>query len=116
MPTTSNVSGNISVKTFYIYQLRLANSTTPFYIGKGRGKRTRQHFTPYNLAKKSIRSSIIKNARENGVEVIVEILAEGLVEEVAFAFERRLIAHYGPETLEPGFSRITPTAVKGRPA
>lgn len=83
------------MKTFYIYQLRLENSPTPFYIGKGRGKRSIQHFTPTNLGTKSMRSSIIKHARETGIPVLVEVLASGLLEDAAFQIERNLISHYG---------------------
>lgn len=90
------------MKTFYIYQLRLENSVAPFYIGKGRGKRSMQHFTPTNLGTKSLRSSIIKHARENGIAVIVEVLASGLLEDAAFQIERNLISHYGRRDIGTG--------------
>lgn len=90
------------MKTFYIYQLRLENSATPFYIGKGRGKRSIQHFTPSNLGTKSLRSSIIKHARENGIAVLIEILASGLLEDAAFQIERNLISHYGRRDIGTG--------------
>lgn len=61
---------------FYVYQLRLENSNLPFYIGKGKGKRWKQHTKPSSLTEKAttIKDNIIKKALREGVKVISEKL------------------------------------------
>lgn len=80
---------------FYVYQLRLENSETPFYIGKGRDLRISAHFLPGNLKKRSHKNNVIKKAIRDGVPVLREKLHEGLTEEQAHAKEIELIAFYG---------------------
>jgi hypothetical protein len=80
---------------FYVYQLRLENSETPFYIGKGRGRRILEHFRPSVLKKRSHKNNVINKAIREGVEVLREILFDGLTEEQAHAKEVELIAFYG---------------------
>lgn len=53
---------------FYVYQLRLANSESPFYIGKGRGRRILEHFRPSVLKKRSHKNNVINKAIHEGVE------------------------------------------------
>ena len=80
---------------YYIYQLRLANSTTPFYIGKGTGYRSTYHLTPSSRKAKTHKNHVINKAIRDGVDVLVEILHEGLTESEAHAKEVELIAFYG---------------------
>jgi hypothetical protein len=80
---------------YYIYQLRLANSTTPFYIGKGTGYRSTYHLTPSSRKAKTHKNHVINKAIRDGVDVLVEILHEGLSESEAHAKEVELIAFYG---------------------
>ena len=80
---------------YYVYQLRLDTSTLPFYIGKGKGRRMREHFTESSLKKNSHKNNVIKKATENGVLVHVETLFADLSESDAFAKEVELIAFYG---------------------
>lgn len=80
---------------FYVYQLRLATSELPFYIGKGKGNRSSHHFYPSNLARNSLKSNTIKKATREGVEVLVETLHRTPDEAAAFKLEAELIAQYG---------------------
>jgi hypothetical protein len=80
---------------FYVYQLRLENSETPFYIGKGRGRRILEHFRPSALKKRNHKNNAINKAVRDGVEVFSEVLFDGLTEDQAHAKEVELIAFYG---------------------
>jgi hypothetical protein len=80
---------------FYVYQLRLENSETPFYIGKGKNGRKDVHLQPWSMKKRSHKNHVIKKAAMDGIRVIAEILHDGLTEEQAHAKEIELIAFYG---------------------
>ncbi len=80
---------------YYVYQLRLETSENPFYVGKGRGYRSRQHLSPSRRKADTHKNRIINKAFREGVKVLVEILHEGMTESEAFAKEVELIAFYG---------------------
>lgn len=80
---------------YYVYQLRLETSDTPFYIGKGRGYRSRQHMSPSRRKADTHKNRVINKALRDGVKVLVEILHEDLSESDAFTKEVELIAFYG---------------------
>lgn len=88
--------------TYYVYQLRLSGSDTPFYIGKGKGRRTAYHFTPSGLKSRSLKNSIIKKAMSEGLEVLSEILFSGLSEDESLNKEVELIAFYGRRDIGTG--------------
>lgn len=83
------------MKVFYVYQLRLATSELPFYIGKGKKKRHTLHLMPYSLKEKSHKNRTILKAMRDGVEILSEILFQNLSESDAHAKEIELIALYG---------------------
>ena len=83
------------MSNFYAYQLRVKNSESPFYIGKGKGVRVYQHMMPSLLKQKSHKNNVIRVAMSEGIEVMSEILFDGLTEEQAHAKEIELIAFYG---------------------
>ena len=82
-------------RNYYVYQLRLEDTETPFYIGKGKARRMTDHFKPSNLTGRSHKNNVIKKAISEGVKVLAEILHENLTEEHALEKEVELIAFYG---------------------
>lgn len=80
---------------YYVYQLRLQTSPSPFYIGKGSGDRAKRHLHPSRLKACSHKNHVINKAIRDGVDDLVEILHEGLTESEAHAKEVELIAFYG---------------------
>lgn len=90
-------------KIFYVYQLRLEGSIAPFYIGKGTGRRAQFHLTPGHIKKeKSYKNNIIKKAQREGVGILVEIIADGLSEDIALDLEVELIQIYGRRNIGTG--------------
>jgi hypothetical protein len=73
---------------FYVYVWRRAGGV-PCYVGKGRGRRWRQHGP--NGGNPWLAKIFAKEAEE----MRVEFVATGLTESDAFALERELIAKYG---------------------
>lgn len=72
--------------SFYVYQLRSSLEEEPFYIGKGKGNRAYQHMYPCHLSKNNPKTNKIKKLIREGIEIVVEIIWEGLTNEEA---ERR---------------------------
>ena len=87
---------------FYVYQLRLEGSEKPFYVGKGSGYRSSAHFLPSKLSAKTHKNNTIRKAQEDGVEIFIEKLKEGLSEVEAFEIERSLISDFGRRDLGTG--------------
>ena len=83
------------MKDYYVYQLRLGTSETPFYIGKGRGLRMKDHLKPSSRCHRSHKNSVINKAMKEGVSVLVEIIHHGLTESDAFEIEIAEIRKYG---------------------
>lgn len=79
---------------FYVYQLRRADQEDPFYIGKGKGDRLNEHFKGY-VEDNPLKKNIIAKARAEGVELLAEIIEDGLEESEAFALEMATIKKYG---------------------
>ena len=80
---------------YYVYQLRLENSTVPFYIGKGRGRRAYDHFKPSNLSRRCHKNNVINKANRDGTKIIVEIIHHNLEEAEALSIEIETIRMYG---------------------
>lgn len=75
---------------YYVYQY-LRNDGTPYYIGKGKGRRAWKHFK-YEIQPPSDISRIT-------------LIAHGLYEYEAFILERKLIAYYGRKDIGTGILR-----------
>jgi len=90
-----------NLRRFYVYVLFRADGR-PCYVGKGSGKRTKDHFRMgkrhYNLRLANI---FAKHERE-GLSVREEIRAKNLTEAEAFDLERSLIAQHGRADLGMG--------------
>jgi hypothetical protein len=84
-------------KVFYVYELR--DQGVPFYVGKGRGDRIKQHLQSASLKKHSHKNAKIKKMMSEGRQVEMEILSYHEDEACAFLEEIRIISLYGRENL-----------------
>ncbi len=80
---------------FYVYALLLADGETPFYIGKGKGKRWLHHELPCNLRRNSHRGNVIRKLLHEIGEVPKAKIVEDVTESRAHAIEIKLIAIFG---------------------
>lgn len=80
--------------SYYIYVLFRENGA-PFYIGKGRGSRWIDHVYLARTGYPGYRYNLIREMLSRNTEIIKAKLHEELTEEVAFAYERALIAAIG---------------------
>lgn len=81
---------------FYVYALTdPRKDNEPFYIGKGVGKRAKQHFYASSQKKRSFKNAVIKAIKAEGLEPGLSYLFEGLSEDDAFTKEKELIKKYG---------------------
>lgn len=67
----------------------------PFYIGKGKDRRYRQHLQNCMLSDNSIKSNTILKIKKEGLEPNIIKIYTDLDEKTAFEFERNLILYFG---------------------
>ncbi len=89
---------------FYVYQLRIEDFTTPFYIGKGCGKRAFFHLHECSLSTDSnkLKVNTIRKAYKNNKKVLVEFVKTFMNENDAYELEKQIIAQYGRIVLNTG--------------
>lgn len=83
---------------FYVYELRDDNGVV-FYVGKGSGRRYKQHEERARRGDKTHRAHKIRQIWTRGGHVVAAIVFRTDNEAAAFAEEMRLIAHYGRQNL-----------------
>jgi len=86
---------------FYVYVLFRADGR-PCYVGKGSGKRTKDHFRMGKSHYNSHLANIFAKHEREGLSVREEIIAKFLTEAEAFELEKVLIAQHGRADLGTG--------------
>jgi len=79
---------------FYVYKLIDPSTNLPFYIGKGKGRRSRVHFNPSTNGQNPYKDAVINQIRSAGQDIIIEHV-QCADEESAYILERQLIEQYG---------------------
>src|SRR4051812_7672388 len=82
---------------FYVYVLSRVDGT-PFYVGKGQGKRIADHECYAKNGLRGHRLAIIRGIWESGGDVAYTLVGHFDNEGDAFAQERRLISEMGRRT------------------
>jgi hypothetical protein len=94
----SSVDLQSTTKTFYVYVLARPDGS-PFYVGKGLGKRIFDHDYEARSGHKCHKCNIIRKIWKSGGEVQRYIVFETNDEQEAFAYEIELIALHGRNNL-----------------
>jgi hypothetical protein len=88
---------------YYVYALLIGSSSesmTPFYIGKGCGKRLEHHFKSWSLKHKSYKNNKIKAAISQGVSLKAVKLYDNLPEQKALELEQQEILWFNTTTIK----------------
>jgi hypothetical protein len=80
---------------YYVYLLLdPSKDDEPFYIGKGKGKRVKDHYTPGYLKKNNYKSNIINLYRSKGHQDKYIILKDSMTNQEAYDWETWFILEY----------------------
>ncbi len=93
MDFVKELTDELEIDGYYVYGLY--DNDDIFYIGKGRGKRYKGHFTNVSLSKNTYKNNKIKDINNSGRKVNVRIIAKGLSERESLLLEGKLIESYG---------------------
>lgn len=87
---------------FYVYLLLDPRRFfMPFYVGKGKGNRPRNHLGKAKPTNRRL-AGYIRKMRQAGCEPVVSFWVKELTEEAAYALERDLVARFGRRGLDDG--------------
>ena len=87
------------MNNYYVYQLIDPRSNLPFYIGEGKGKRAWSHLTFNSGCNNPHKDRVIQKIYDAGLEVVVEIVQEGLTKIESRNLEGQLIEKIGIDKL-----------------
>lgn len=81
---------------YYVYHLINPETGLPFYVGKGKGHRCKQHLTDKPEYSRNKRlTGHIQNLRKRGIETKILKIQENMTEENAYILEELEILKYG---------------------
>ena len=106
---TGNTSGAITVaapavaERFYVYTYSYPDGT-PFYVGKGTGRRYKRHLEQAKYAKKvkSWCAKIVKGLLNKGKFPVITRIIDNINEELALFIESEYINKYGRRDIDTG--------------
>ena len=91
--------------SFYVYVYR-DSAGNPFYVGKGKGRRFRQHLHAcHNPKRRSYRTMFYTKLRKMarlGEKPVIDTIKDNLTEEDAFQWEKHYIALWGRRDIKTG--------------
>ena len=73
---------------FYVYAYFEPGCALPFYVGKGHGDRLRKHLYPHKAACRTAMAKKLRQLKARGITPIIKVIAQGLSESSALAFEK----------------------------
>lgn len=86
---------------FYVYMLVDPRNDTPFYIGKGKGRRAKTHLWEIPETRNAHKENKIASIRAAGLEPKIVYVAENIIDEsLAYDMETSLISKYGRKGYE----------------
>jgi len=93
----------LEANRFYVYTYSYPNGT-PFYVGKGTGRRHRRHFVDVKCGNKADTwcKKVIKSLLNKGQEPIIKKIVENIDNEFAVLIEKEYIAKYGRQDIKTG--------------
>lgn len=81
---------------YYVYELIDPRHNTPFYVGKGKGRRAKTHLWETPETRNEHKENKIAAIRREGLEPIIKYIVEDIEDEdLAYDIETALIKHYG---------------------
>lgn len=97
----------------YVYQLIDPRNNKPFYIGEGKGSRAYSHLLFKSGCNNPHKDRIIKKIHDAGLEVIVEIIKDGLTKSESISLEEQVIDAIGIENLSNICKNANPPVLSG---
>lgn len=100
---------------YYVYQLVDPRTSTPFYIGKGKGNRAQTHLSSNASTPNVYKENKMHAIREAGYEPRIEYIAENILDEsLAYEIESSIIKRLGRKGYEE-FGILTNICSDNRP-